>query len=128
MEEKIFEELKRLGIPRVYVITFDREGERHITEGIIGHKYNLAEECILFYLFKDSWTVKYIDKSGNVHPEYIGHYGFRLCVDDGKFAIYRHKEKIDSVAIDSNDFENSFDEAWAIIEEKSSEYHYDLYN
>lgn len=128
MEEKVYEELKRLGIPRVYVVTFDREGKRHVTEGIIGHNYSLAEECILFYLLKGSWTVRYIDKSGNVHPEYVGNYGFRLCVADGSFVIYRNKDRIESVAIDPNDFENSFEKAWITIGEKSSEYHSDLYN
>lgn len=126
MESIVYEELRKLGVPRVFVITFDRKGEHHVTEGITGHIYNLAEECMLFYLFKGVWSIRYIDENHEVHPEYIGRYGFRMNVDENEFRIYRNKQKLGSSPIDSNDFENCFEAAWNFLAEESIQFHSEL--
>ena len=126
MDSIVYEELRKLGVPRVFVVTFDKNGAHHVTEGIVCHCYYVAGECIVFYLFKGVWSIRYIDKNKTIHPEYIGNYGFRLNVDENEFRIYRNKEKIDNYPIDLNNFENCFEEAWNIIGEKSTEFHFGL--
>ncbi len=127
MKEIIIQELKRLGIPRIFLVSFDKEGRYYAVEGTDGHELYAAEQCILFYLFKGCWTVRYIDENKNVHPEFIDKYGFRIAVDsEGYLCLYQTKELKERVLIDVDDFHNSFDKIWGYFTEDASEFHYHI--
>lgn len=127
MEKRFLEELKKLGIPRLFVVTFDKKGGYKLTEGFGGHSLYAAKEYIFFYLSNGNWMIRYIDENGNVHPEYISDSGLRLSISDNCFNVFKDKTKIDSEEIDVDDFHNSFGKALSVINEKSVEYNADLY-
>ncbi|MBR4238716.1 MAG: hypothetical protein IKQ03_04825 [Prevotella sp.] len=129
MKEIVIQELKRLGIPRIFVVSFDRKGGRHVTEGMGGHDYSCAEECLIFYLFKGCWTIRYIDANKNIHPEFIAKYGFRIAIDEkGNLCLYKDKELRDRVHLAEEDFENCFEKIWGCLADEHSQFHYSLYD
>ena len=128
MKEIVIRELKRLGIPRIFVVSFDRKGGRYITEGVCVQDYSSVEECLIFYFFKGCWTVRYIDAKKNIHPEYIAKYGFRIAVDEkGNLCLFKDKELRDRVPLAEEDFENCFEKIWSCLATEETLFHYSLY-
>lgn len=127
MKKRFLEELKKLGIPRLFVVTFDKEGGYKLTEGYSEQKFYAAYEFIIFYLSNGNWIVRYMDVNGNVYPEYVAKFGLRLSISDNCFNVFKDKKKIESVEIDIENFHDSFEKAFSEIKEKSTEYNADLY-
>lgn len=118
MEKRVYEELKVLGIPRFFVVTFDRQGQHNLTNGFAGQKYDKAEECIIFYFLHGVWTIRHIDSRHYAHHEYIAGHGFHVNINlYGEFCIYREKDCVSRVKIDIYHFSDSFEEMWGELSE-----------
>ena len=118
MERTVFDVLNALGIPRFFVVAFDREGDHHVTNGFSGQKYEKAEECIIFYFLHGVWSIRHIDKRHYVHHEYIAGHGYHVSINlYGEFCIYREKDCIFREKIDVDHFSESFEEMWGELTE-----------
>lgn len=126
MEKTLRNELKRLGVPRIFVVSFDTKGRHEIKEGVESHIYDVAQDCILFYFLKGGWTVSYVDENKNIHPEYIAKYGFRITVDgSSNLCLYKDKELKEQVPLNGDDFVNCFENIYSSYIEEIQLYSYD---
>ena len=112
--------LKTLGYDKessiLFLVAVDKHGYTDIENEYQLIEWNKARQAIVFLFRKSGCSIRYIDENYNIHKQYIGRKGFRICVNDWnnlELCFYRNVNLLDSRTLNSENFRQEMMGMWA---------------
>ena len=100
----------------LFFVAVDQHGIIDIEEKYRSIEWAIARQAIIFLFREDNCSIRHVDENYNIHKQYIGRKGYRICVNDCDsldLCLYQNGNLLDLRMLNRENFQQEVKGMWA---------------